>query len=378
MEALLRSSGIRQTTRLELLDNYGNVLADVSDRLDLAGSVITRDATGLVDGTAVFQFRDVRGFDAGRHRLRPWVTIEDLSGLEESRTWEMGTWVMSPFERPLRNAEIVAVECYDTTSLLSTKLRRSFAAVEGENISVVVRRLLEDFSGRAGIAPAGIDQVLLESIPFELDSSPAWALAEQATYLEVANAFLEAAAYSGLYMGRDGTITAYAWQPIDILPIEWRFDSTRPDGWISGKTLIEPQIAPVPNTWIGVCSAIDQTGICNPVEISNRNPLSPWSIPSQGGRRVVRVIEVPVSLNDRSALVLAVKQVAEEDRLRARRIRIETGPLPHLWQTPVVEVTLPEFGIQDRRGIVREWSLPLDYANEDATYIVDLVDGDTL
>lgn len=38
----------------------------------------------------------------------------------------------------------------------------------------------------------------------------------------------------------------------------------------------------------------------------------------------------------------------------------------------VVVVHVPELGLVNRRGVAREWRIPLDYAKGDAYYLVDV------
>ena len=55
-------------------------------------------------------------------------------------------------------------------------------------------------------------------------------------------------------------------------------------------------------------------------------------------------------------------QLQEEDITRAERVEIHCGPLPLLWQADPVRVHIPELDLLDRRGVVREWNFPFDYA----------------
>ena len=74
---VLRSSYISMDSRLELIDFAGELVEDISDRLMLDGSSVSRDATGQVAGTAVFQLSSTAGIDFGRHLLRLHVTVAD-------------------------------------------------------------------------------------------------------------------------------------------------------------------------------------------------------------------------------------------------------------------------------------------------------------
>ena len=65
------------TPTFTLRDFNGTLVEDVSDRFVAQGSYIRRDSTAEVDGTAVFNFRDVEDFDFGRHLLECEVEIRD-------------------------------------------------------------------------------------------------------------------------------------------------------------------------------------------------------------------------------------------------------------------------------------------------------------
>lgn len=378
-DTLLRAPAIATSYRLEVIDFAGNIIMDATDRLDVNGSVVSRNSQGEVAGVATFVLRDITGIDPGRHQLRLEMTISDQQDIIPSVTWEMGTWVMTPYAIPLSNRELVSVECYDLTTLLSSHLARSFTAPAGENVQTTVERLLSEHGiFTVGIA-LGVDipeislVVDLPQIDYEMVSTPTWMPVEQLTYIQIANELLTASDHDPLYMERDGRITTYLWQAVETMPSAWSFDITRPGNWISGTSILEPQTEPVPNEWVGICTAQDQIGLCNPVVLRNINPMSPWSIPSQGGRIYRRIVESPVATT--ANLEINVQRIAQNDYLRARRLRLHCGPLPHLWHNQVVSITIPELDLFDQKGLVREWHMPLNQENQRATYIVDVADA---
>ena len=363
IERLLRSPAIRMTTQIELIDFDGRTVTDVTNHLIVEGSYIARDSTGPVAGIATFVFDDISSFDFGRNLLVPSVTVHDLGGRWLPHTWRMGTWVMTPPAGSLARTEVTSIECVDVIALLSTFIDQSFSVASGTNIATAVNVLLASH-GLAGLSAA------IPQIGLELASSPAWAITEQLTWLDIANDLLNAAAHTGLYTNRTGTVTAHPWTPIGQVGVAWTFDETAPDSWISDRTEREAVTDPVPNVWIGVCTDPASPNACARVVVTNNNPDSPWSVANQGQRRNVRIVEA--NAPDTGTLTAVVEAAAQADILRSARVRVYAGPVPALWASDVVRVNLPTVGIFSRRGVVREWKLPLDPANNDAEYVIDV------
>ena len=335
---------------------------DVTDRLELQGSVISKDASAPITGTAQFVFRDATGFDPGRHLLKPTVRyVDTLTG--RSVSTRMGLWVMKPFTVSLDRTERVTIQCSDMTDVLSTFLRADFNANKGEAVGIALLRLLGSH-GAAGITwlPPAVEAVFA--------TSPSWPVTADLTYLEIANRILEVSGWDKVYMTRDGALTSLQYSPITTGTTTCTFDVTEERSYISQRTDLEPYDQPVPNYWVGVCTALDQPGFCAPVVKENRSPLSPWSIPNQGGRIITRVINAPVATT--TSLRYYVDRVAEADYLRPTRVRIYSGPVLDIWHLDKVLVNLPQFDIVNQRGIVRRWHLPLDYGEQDAIYITDV------
>ena len=362
------AAAVRLETRLEIVGFNGEPAVevaadgDITDRLELQGSVISKDASAPITGTAQFVFRDATGFDPGRHLLKPTVRYVDaLTG--RSVSTQMGLWVMKPFTVSLDRTERVTIQCSDMTDVLSTFLRADFNASKGEAVGIALLRLLGSH-GAAGITwiPPAVEAVLA--------TSPSWPVTADLTYLEIANRLLEVSGWDKVYMTRDGALTSLPYSPITTGVTTCTFDSELSGSYISQRTDLEPYDQPVPNYWVGVCTALDQPGFCAPVVKENRSPLSPWSIPNQGGRIITRVINAPVATT--TSLRYYVDRVAEQDYLRPTRVRIYAGPVLDIWHLDKVLVNLPQFDIVNQRGIVRRWHLPLDYGAQDAIYVTDV------
>ena len=364
-EELIRATTLRVRHELLLVDYAGgNTLANLTDRLDVDNSSIGRTSNSLIHGNAVFALKNADNIDAGRHKLRYRILFEDSMGVIPGRSWRMGDWSMAPFALPLGKQNLVHIECYDILAQLSTHLRESFTAVTGENIQDALVKLL------AGNELVDIT-VNLPTIPYALEGTETWDLLEEPTFLGIANELLLASDHDPLYMERDGTITTYMWEAIESVPPVWNFDTTLPTGGhITGTTQIEPQMEPVPNQWKGYCSSPNQLNICEPVTVTNNNPLNPFSVPSQGGRIIRRIIKVPVATT--ANLDTLVRRIAEEDYLKSRQIRINCRMLPNLWHNDVVNVNIPELFIFNQKGVVRKWTMPLNPAAGKATYVVDI------
>ena len=363
-ETIIRSPAVAISYVLELWDFGNNFISDITDRLDINGSVISRRSSNQIDGVATFVLSDVTGINPGIHQLRAKIRMTDNRGTGGSRTWDMGAWVMTPFAIPLSNTQSVTVECYEVSTILATHLRNAFSAVPGESIQNAILRLLS----REEVFTLTVD---LPTIPYELISSPLYMPLEQLTYLDIVNDLLLSSDHDALYMTRDGRITTYAWDFVENFPPVWNFDTETEGNWISGpNTVLEPVTEPVPNEWVGICSPEDVIGVCSPVVIQNNDPSNPFSVPNQGGRIFRKVVEIPVSTT--ANLEISVQRVAEADYLRARRIRVFCGPVPTLWHNDVVNVNIPRYGIINELGIVKEWHLPFNQRRQRAEYIIDL------
>ena len=363
-----QGTAVRLETRMELVDFEGNPAVevaadgDVTDRLELQGSVISKDASAPITGTAQFVFRDATGFNPGRHLLKPTVRYVDLLTAHSIST-QMGLWVMKPFTVSLDRTERVTIQCSDMTDVLSTYLRADFNASKGEAVGFALARLIGSH-GAAGLT------WVPPRIPAVFNTSPSWPVTADLTYLELANRILEVSGFDKVFMTQEGHLTAQAFSPVAVGQTTCTFDITEARSFVSQRTDLEPYDQPVPNYWVGVCTALDQPGFCAPVVKENRSPLSPWSIPNQGGRIISRIINAPVATT--TSLQYYVDRVAEQDYLRPTRVRIYSGPVLDIWHLDKVLVNLPQLDIINQRGIVRRWHLPLDYGDQDAIYVTDV------
>ena len=176
-----RGTAVRLETRMELVDFEGNPAVevaadgDVTDRLELQGSVISKDASAPITGTAQFVFRDATGFNPGRHLLKPTVSYHDVL-TSHSISTQMGLWVMKPFTVSLDRTERVTIQCSDMTDVLSTFLRADFNASKGEavgldlptTVELAVRETAPAIKGataNAQLKPATLETGLVVQVP---------------------------------------------------------------------------------------------------------------------------------------------------------------------------------------------------------------------
>ena len=371
---LLLSPGFEMTPVMTLVDFQEGTIMDVSDRFISQGSYIRRDSTAEVDGTATFNFASVEDFDFGRHMLAAGVAVRDTWGREPSLSYEMGRWVMQPPDIALDSSEMVSVNCLDAVSLVSTRLERVISISPGTNIATAASGVLalHGIVGLSSLFQEEGDGAL--QIPYELGTYGNWNITDNITYLQVVNQLMEAAAHVGVFARRDGRLASYPWQPLAQKEHRWDFDYTADNGsHIVPPTKRLGQTEQIPNVWVGIAVPVDQTGpgVSNIPNLELRaGSGSPYSIEAQGGRRNPRVLQLKVGSVEE--LNRALAQIREEDITRSERVEIHCGPLPNLWQADPVRVNIPELDLFNRRGVVREWNFPFDYANEAAYYSVDL------
>ena len=369
MSAIYRSPSVRLEAEMRVVDFAGNPVAsvggggNVSDRLELEGSVISKDSTALISGTAQFVFRDTRGFNPGLHLLKPRLTLRDMT-TNRTITRNMGLWSMRPFVRSLRRDEQTTIDCDDMTSLLDTALISDFNAVSGEPIGFSLIRLLRAH-GLAGLT------WLPPSIASNWTTSPSVPRTEPTSYLKLANQILELVGYDRIFMNRDGQLTSFPFTPVTQGSSDWDFDLDTFD-WISENTETEPYNGPRYNVWVGVCTALDTFGFCQPVIVQNNDPLHPYSIPNQAGRIVPRIIEAPAATT--TGLQLFVDRIAEQDSLRYTRVNIHAGPVLDLWPPAKVNVNLVRGSMEivNQVGVMRRIVMPFDYGRQDWQYTVDV------
>lgn len=370
-DELLRSRAITMSTRMLLTGYNGEIEEDVTDRLILRESFIARDATAKVDGQATFVFDDVSDIDFGRQLLAPSITITDDTGRYPELTWRMGNWVPQTPSRSLQNPEKVRVECYDTVSLLNTQIEGNIEIPPGRNIASAITDILirHGMVGLAGVVDEARDPL---RIGWEMSGYGQWSYLQDITYLDVINQLLEASSFVGMFTNRFGELSSYEWQPVETKSPRWHFNSSHPDSYIGQNTMLETPIDQIPNVWIAVNTALDSPQVIEPIRRTlGEGSLSPYSISNRGGRRNVRVLKIDVATT--ADLERALDEIIAEDLSRIERVRISTkAPLPHLWQSDRVRVTIPEFDLYRRLGICREWRLPLDVGRQNATYTVDM------
>ena len=307
------------------------------------------------------------------------IVIPEVSIAPNTTTYRMGNWIMQQPGVNLDHTDLVSVECQDVISLLDVPIGRSWYVDKGVNVGEALSALLEA-QGLVGL------NTNLPAIPYRTSNAPSWIVTENLSWLQIANEILRTTAHTNLFTDQRGTISTLPWRPITEFTPVWDFDSTESDSWIAAATELEPENEQVPNHWVAVVDDPDSDLYGRIAEARNTEASHPWSIPSQGGRIVTKVIAVntpvleepegPVVITEDeltlTVLQTIVKREAELDILRTSRLRIECGPVPHLWSSPVVRVHMPELGIVDRLGVVSEWRLPLDIANNDAYYLVDV------
>ena len=326
---LLLSQGFRMSPQVRLVDFAGAEVLDVTDRFIAQGSYIRRDSTAEIDGTATFLFDDVADFDFGRHLIDVSVTISDTLGKEPARRWRMGRWVPQPPDIMLDSNELIAVNCLDAVSLISTRLEQVFSVSPGTNVATAITSLLQ-VHGIRGLAGVVDEQGQPLRVGFELATYGNWNITDPITYLQVANQLLETISYVGLYSDRQGRLATYPWTDLKLLDPRWRFDYSEPHGsHIVPPTKRLGQREQVPNVWVGVATPIDQPGEGQgqiPVLTLQQGTGSPYSIEAQGGRRNPRIYNLKVGSVEQLTQTLA--QLREEDITRSERVEIHCGPLP--------------------------------------------------
>ena len=358
---ILRSPSISMQPYVELIDYNGNLIADVTNHLETSGSYISRDSVGLIAAGGSLNFDNIDDFNFNKHLLVIGITIIDRV-TDSKFSWRMGTWIMSQPADRLDNSQTHNIEITDVLSLLSIGLENSFNIAANVNIGTAINNLLL-IHGLFGLSSA------IPAISFQSSNAFSWPFTDKETYLEISNKILDISSHVGLYTNRLGTVVTHPWQDIFTINIKWNFDSTQDDSYIAGDTELEPDTNRIPNIWIGICNDPKSDIAGDIVKVINSNPDSPHSVVNRSIRDPkveffkVRTIE---------ELTLATNRMAQNDILQTRQVKIICGPLPHLWASPVVNVNFPEYGIINRRGVVREWRLPLDIAEQDCEYVVDI------
>ena len=339
------------TSKLEVVDVFGNVLDDISAHMDPHMSSVSRAMTDdtAVHGTAEFVLDTELNWPTAL--LAPSIVLRDLS-TDMERAWRLGVYTVETpkFKTGVYPAQYT-VHGYDLTSKLDYPTGKSIGFDGASNIVASVRSLLAD----AGMQNYAIDQGNADRA---LKIGLVWPLSQRTTWRCIIDELLAFGGYNGIYADRDGTLRAYPYVPpqdktraavldaeaetsVIRHPIDWQTDLyKRPNQWIVYRN--DPgQDAPVEG---------------NGIVTLNNVGVGPASQRARG--EIIRRV-VGVNATTQADLVTQAERIRDRDQWPRENVVLKTTPQPDLWHDDIVSVHVDELQWSNRSCEVQGWTLGL-------------------
>ena len=383
--------------------------ADITPFLEIDKSVIARKSGGNVPGSARLYFTN-RILRDGQFVEFPltdtWpevaVTIQAIcstgtvGSVSQVVSFDLGKWLLRR-PRPTLNlsagkSQTILFELSEWIIALSGSVGKTIGWDAGDNFwDVCIRELLDDYRDqdlrqRSVVRRVSRPDFTLDhsiAVPWKLGNRVDWLVQDDASYLHIANRLLSASGWAKLYSNRQGVLTTYEFVPIAERRPLWTISLTE-ENWIESRSQVNYPRDTVPNRWIGVELPGSNRSPFNveTVELVNedgslRNAETGQTLYSGVGlstsqqrtnRVETRVVNMdPGDSEDgtpRRSTESALAWTALVDMQQAASLDIPMRTLPIFWHFENVEVDIPVLGndFRQTRGVVTEWSLPLDSA----------------
>jgi len=341
----------------------------VTDLVIANESEITLDSETEIHRSANFRIRDTGEIDFLRERIQPWARVRITQGrvvhsersfLSPTQTvqnekdrrppeqsgyaeFPLGVFLLStPAIEYQGNVRFRQIDAYDKLQILiDDGFTTRFVADEGEVITDVVRRILQD----AGISKINIERTD-KTLPTWLDWNP------DVSRLEVVNDLLGIINYDPLYVDEYGYFVSRPSRNPSERSTEYTYETDHLSIITPGARAIE-DFFNVPNEWVGVVSEPDRVPLT--YVYRNENPDSPTSIPNRG-RTSTSYIDVDAA--DIDALEGIVEKQAFEDSQIYTEMEFSTVVMPHHSHNDVYRIRHDKLGINARFQEI-SWTMPL-------------------
>lgn len=345
VDALLTGPSLRVSPGLEVVDESGTVLEDVSDRL-VAGSV-SHSNYATIHGTCKLRLL-APPLAWQSARVRPFLTLTS-QGVEAR--FDLGVYLTSTPRRQVDAApETFEVEGYGLLSILDTLTGTTYRVAAGTNVVAAVQAILDDHGAGTPHFIEQDDEVLASDRIYPLD--------EETTWLRVVNDLLASIGYRGLFEDWTGRYRSEPYRAPASQAPEWVYGTDERTTILHPERAQEADYFDAPNRWVFVRQDPGD-GVAEPstpdvYEVTNQTD-GPTSIGARG-RTITRVEFLDVTSS--AALVSRGDAVVAADKRLDATFDVVADPNPLHWHFDVVSLDDPEFGAPVK-AVVQEWDLDL-------------------
>ena len=342
-----------------LYDSAGEFVSDVTEYLIVTGSQIEYELSRRIPASARLQW----GIElpTGAYNVQLSMTLTDVVG-GDSATVNIGRWVMeTPSYVAGTDPPVWTADCYDPLVALDNQIPRTWYVPDGALVSDAILDCLDNSgTGLEHGQFTGADATLIGPRIWPLDGETAW--------LDIIDEIAAIAGWNAVWTDRQGRVETAEWQDPKRLPPEFSWNSNDDRTVIAAGASLDEDLWGVPNQWI-IIQNVSEEETETPEEgrgiVTYRNERDgPASIEARG-REVNCVVFVDAA--DHAALELEAGKRIGADLKKARQVVFQVSPQPVLWHATLIELSIPELGINKQRAEVVKWTLPLDGKNMNIT-----------
>lgn len=341
---LVESEWVQVDAGLDLLDEDGVFVMDISDDLQVEGSSVARVMGNRIHGTCDLVV--ARRLLWGSQRVRPKITLTDADG--NSQTWNLGVYALTTPQRVAgETPETYKVSGYDLLSFLDNPYGSTYSAAVGAVPLTLVASILTALGITNGIDQTAIASTLATAYVRPLD--------QKNTTLLIVNELLAAIGYGPLWIDRDGRARS---GPLTATTATmWVYSADSATTTVGETRTQTADFWGVPNRWVfvrnGTTTAPSEgSGVYTVENVTDGES-------SQTGRgRVINRVEF-LDAVDQTALVAQGDEIVAADRRVVSTISMQVAPNPEHWHADRVTYTDAALGVSGEFKVV-EWRLPLD------------------
>jgi hypothetical protein len=338
---------------LELIDESGRVLEDISDDLEVGGSIAHANYADL---HCTARLRLARELDWGQARVRPYMLVSD--GTVEAR-FNLGAYFAHVSTRASDDEDddsptVFDVDGYDVLDALYDPVDDAVGFEAGTGYLDAAESIL---AGR-GVVAYRLDPVGRGAV---MPTDKAWAPDDTLLWLHIVNDLLGAVNYAGLHQDPDGVLVGELYRPPRDRAPEWTYASNDPTRSMLGpQRSVSTDIYRAPNRWVFYRTNLDEGVV--PAEGAGKLTVinesdGPTSVDARGGRVITK--RVGVDVPDQGALIARAQITVDADLRYRVAYAATTFPNPLHWH-------FDRLWVDDRRLLAPSnmlsgsWTLPLD------------------
>ena len=341
---IVEAAWVQVDAGLDLLDEDGVFVMDISDDLQVEGSSVGRVMGNKIHGTCDLVI--ARRLQWGSCRVRPKMTLTDLDGY--SQTWNLGVYALTTPSRVAgETPETYKVTGFDLLSFLDNPYGSTYSAAVGAVPLTLVATILTTLGITNAIDQTGIASTLATAVVYPVD--------QKNTTLLIVNELLAAIGYGPLWIDRDGRARS---GPLTATTSSmWAYSADSATTTVGETRTQTADFWGVPNRWVfvrnGTTTAPSEgSGVYTVENVSDGES-------SQTGRgRVINRVEF-LDAVDQTALEAQGDEIVAADRRVVSTISMQVAPNPEHWHADRVTYTDSALGVSGEFKVV-EWRLPLD------------------